>query len=171
MSFKIKHLVYQVIIFHYIYKCKRRMVESKMCIGRTQHVRRPIVRITTWRSGDSVLKFTFWIKLYTFRTVPLSIIRSFSLYTQQNLYDIYLCCEKQKYSNLTIPQTCAYFRSVAGEWYSVTHSSTKPSDHKLIKFPRNTENAQTCSEMYCLGLQVSHIDSRHSFPNIFIYFM
>jgi len=34
-----------------------------------------------------------------FRTVPLSIIRSFSLYTQQwyvytsaNLYDIYHCC-------------------------------------------------------------------------------
>ena len=27
-----------------------------------------------------------------FRTVPLSIIRSFSLYTQQILYDIYHCC-------------------------------------------------------------------------------
>ena len=48
------------------------------------------------------------MKLYIFRTVPLSIIRSFSLYTQQwymldrfadparkllvNLYDIYHCC-------------------------------------------------------------------------------
>jgi len=46
------------------------------------------------------------MKLYMFRTVPLSIIRSFSLYTQQwsmsyrfadsllsaNLYDIYHCC-------------------------------------------------------------------------------
>ena len=29
------------------------------------------------------LKFIFWIKLYMFRTVRLSIIRSFSLYTQQ----------------------------------------------------------------------------------------
>jgi len=29
------------------------------------------------------LKFIFGIKLYMFRTVPLSIIRSFSLYTQQ----------------------------------------------------------------------------------------
>jgi len=29
------------------------------------------------------LKFTFGIKLGRFRTVPLSIIRSFSLYTQQ----------------------------------------------------------------------------------------
>ena len=29
------------------------------------------------------LKFIFRIKLYMFRTVPLSIIRSFSLYTQQ----------------------------------------------------------------------------------------
>jgi len=30
------------------------------------------------------LKFIFGIKVYTFRTVPLSIIRSFSLYTQQD---------------------------------------------------------------------------------------
>ena len=29
------------------------------------------------------LKFIFGIKHYMFRTVPLSIIRSFSLYTQQ----------------------------------------------------------------------------------------
>ena len=29
------------------------------------------------------LKFIFAIKQYMFRTVPLSIIRSFSLYTQQ----------------------------------------------------------------------------------------
>jgi len=48
----------------------------------------------------------FGIKLYMFQTVPLSIIRSFSLYTKQwymsyrfagslqwaNLYDIYHCC-------------------------------------------------------------------------------
>ena len=44
------------------------------------------------------LKFIFGIKLYMFRTVPLSIIRTFSLYTQfrpdparklsANLYDI-----------------------------------------------------------------------------------
>jgi len=58
------------------------------------------------------LKFIFGIKLYMFWTVPLSIIRSFSLYTQQlcmsyrfadslqagsgrpsaNLYDIHNCC-------------------------------------------------------------------------------
>ena len=31
----------------------------------------------------SFLKFIFGIKLYMFRTVPLSIIRRFSLYTQQ----------------------------------------------------------------------------------------
>ena len=31
----------------------------------------------------SIIKFIFGIKLYMFRTVPLSIIRSFSLYTQQ----------------------------------------------------------------------------------------
>jgi len=44
-----------------------------------------------------LLKYIFGIKLYIFRTVPLSIIRSFSLYTQQrymstNLYGIYRCC-------------------------------------------------------------------------------
>ena len=56
------------------------------------------------------LKFIFGIKIYMFRTVPLSIIRSFSLYTQQwcmsyrfadslrtrkvsaNLCDIKHCC-------------------------------------------------------------------------------
>ena len=32
---------------------------------------------------DKFLKFNFGTKLYMFRTVPLSIIRSFSLYTQQ----------------------------------------------------------------------------------------
>ena len=62
------------------------------------------------------LKFIFGMKLYMFQTVPLTIIRSFSPYTQQwymsyrfadslragtyaparklsaNLYDIYHCC-------------------------------------------------------------------------------
>jgi len=43
------------------------------------------------------LKFIFGINLYMFQTVPLSIVRSFLLYTQQwymsaNLYDIYHCC-------------------------------------------------------------------------------
>jgi len=52
------------------------------------------------------LKFILGMNLYMFRTVPLSIIRSFSLYTQQshtgyvdclqssqhNLYDIHHCC-------------------------------------------------------------------------------
>ena len=50
------------------------------------------------------LKFMFGIKFYMFRTVLLSIIRSFSVRTQQrnvlillassvqNLYDIYHCC-------------------------------------------------------------------------------
>jgi hypothetical protein len=45
--------------------------------------------------------FIFGMKLYMFRTVPVSIIRSFSLYTQQwsmsaNLYDIYHCCVQWK---------------------------------------------------------------------------
>ena len=43
------------------------------------------------------LKFIFGIKFYMFRKLPLSIIRSFSLYTQQwymsyRFADIYHCC-------------------------------------------------------------------------------
>ena len=38
------------------------------------------------------IKFIFGIKLYMFRTVPLSIIRSFSLYTQQWYMSHRLCC-------------------------------------------------------------------------------
>jgi len=34
----------------------------------------------------SFLKFIFGMKSYMFQTVPLSIIRSFSLYTQQCVY-------------------------------------------------------------------------------------
>jgi len=32
------------------------------------------------------------MKLYMFRTVHLPIIKNFSLYTQQNLYDVYHSC-------------------------------------------------------------------------------
>ena len=40
------------------------------------------------------LKFIFGIKLNVFRTVPLSIIRSFSLYTQQYIQVCYVYSEK-----------------------------------------------------------------------------
>jgi len=39
----------------------------------------------------SYLKFIFGIKLYMFRTVPLSIIRNFSIYTTAMVYAIYVC--------------------------------------------------------------------------------
>jgi len=45
----------------------------------------------------SFLKFTFRIKLYMFRTVPLSIIRSFSLYTQHITYTIAMCTVKNSW--------------------------------------------------------------------------
>jgi len=38
-----------------------------------------------------ILKFIFGIKLYMFRTVPLSIIGSFSLYAQQWCMPYKLC--------------------------------------------------------------------------------
>ena len=75
----------------------------------------PCIIINSYNKTNQMhwfLKFIFVIKLYMFRTVPLSIVRSFSLYTQQwyvsyrfadslraaagklsaNLYDIYHCC-------------------------------------------------------------------------------
>jgi len=42
---------------------------------------------------DQFFKFTFGIKLYMFRRVPLSIIRSFSLYTQQCYMSYRFCWE------------------------------------------------------------------------------
>ena len=39
-------------------------------------------------------KFIFGIKLYMFRTVPLSIIRSFSLYTQQYIQVMLTACSQ-----------------------------------------------------------------------------
>ena len=38
---------------------------------------------------NQFLKFILGMKLYIFRTVPLSIIRSFSLYTQQYIQVIH----------------------------------------------------------------------------------
>jgi len=45
------------------------------------------------------LKFIFGIKLYMFQTVPLSIIRSSSLYTQQTCmtYTIAVCTMKNSW--------------------------------------------------------------------------
>jgi len=40
------------------------------------------------------LKFIFVIKLYMFRTVPLSTIRNFSLYTQKYIQDLLTACEQ-----------------------------------------------------------------------------
>jgi len=64
------------------------------------------------------LKFIFGMKLYMFRTVPLSIVSSFSLYTQQwymsyrfadsNLYDIYHCCvySEKLLTDIYVIQVC-----------------------------------------------------------------
>jgi len=81
----------------------------------------PWIVINSYNKTNQIykyLKFIFGIKFYMFRTVPLSIIRSFSLYTQQwymsysfadslrtgsgrpdparKLYDIYHCCVYSK---------------------------------------------------------------------------
>jgi len=41
------------------------------------------ITVNSYNKTKQILQFIFGIKLYMFRTVPLSIIRSFSLYTQQ----------------------------------------------------------------------------------------
>jgi len=48
------------------------------------------------------LKFIFGMKLYMFRTVPLSIIRSFSLYTQQWYMSYRFADSSQAVSTYTI---------------------------------------------------------------------
>jgi hypothetical protein len=56
-----------------------------------------ILAIIPTRCTNLSNSFCFGMKIYVFRTVPMSIIRGFSLYTQQwyisaNLYDIYHPC-------------------------------------------------------------------------------
>jgi len=48
-----------------------------------------------------ILKFIFGIKFYMFRTVHLSIVRSFSLYTQQ-WYMSYRLDERKLSANLCV---------------------------------------------------------------------
>jgi len=45
----------------------------------------------TTKLKHQFLKFIFGIKLYMFRTIPLSIIRNFSLYTTTMVYVIQVC--------------------------------------------------------------------------------
>jgi hypothetical protein len=136
------------------------MVESKICIGRTQHVRRPMVENPYPKSG-----------FHRIANTTLKGVNSRIIFTIVKPLMCQSTSDKQKYSNLINPQTWAYFRSVAGEWHFIIHSWTTPSDHKLKKLPRNTEYAQAYSETYSLGLQVSHIDSRHSFPMCDLFYV
>ena len=65
-------------------KCKITNVQVRLslnCWTTNEHTRR-ILTIKPTRCAK-FLKFIFGIKLYMFQTVPLSIIRSFPLYTQQ----------------------------------------------------------------------------------------
>ena len=54
----------------------------------------------------SFLKFIFEIKLCMFRTVPLSIIRSFSLYTQQRYMSYNLRAGSGRSSVLIVLTSC-----------------------------------------------------------------
>jgi len=94
------------------------LVSVKNVHSRLKKFNWPCIVINSYNKTNqmySFFKFIFGIKLYMFRTVPLSIIRSFSLHTEQwymsyrfadslradskpvwhipaNLYDIYHCC-------------------------------------------------------------------------------
>jgi hypothetical protein len=70
------------------------------------------VWVDGWKCGllsdlTSVLAFIFGIKIYVFRTVPLSIIRSFSLYTQQ-WYISY------RFVEIRIPLVCVQWKTPDG---------------------------------------------------------
>ena len=54
------------------------------------------------------LKFIFGIKLYMFRTVPLSIIRSYSLYTQQRYMSYTFAVSKSVWH---IPLLCVQWKT------------------------------------------------------------
>jgi len=67
------------------------------------------------------LKFVLWMKLYLFRTVPLSIIRSFSLYTQQ-WYMSYRFVDSLRagsgWNHLILLARCTNFSNLFFEWNS-----------------------------------------------------
>ena len=68
------------LMFYEYYWRNTKSVCTKTCTVRRKTAIRILMIKITRRTNFSYL---FWIKLYMFRTVPLSIIRSFSLYTQQ----------------------------------------------------------------------------------------
>ena len=86
-----------------------RSIARNMCNAANVSTKLLIIKPTTCTSFSNL----FWTEIYIFRTVPLSIIRSFSLYTKQwytsyrfadslqagaacklsgNRYDLYHCC-------------------------------------------------------------------------------
>ena len=86
------------------------------------------------------LKFIFGIKLYMFRTVPLSIIRSFSLYTQQTCmtYTIAVCTVKNSWWwTEELSETCRlYFKNkfeklvhLVGFIIRIYHDARSPERH------------------------------------------
>ena len=87
-------------------RCNKKLSFRAVCGCTTSIISFLIIKPTRC---TNFLKIILGMKLYMFRTVPLSIIRRFSLYTQQwymsyrfhpnparklsaNLYDIYHCC-------------------------------------------------------------------------------
>jgi len=46
------------------------------------------------------------MKIYMFRTVPLSFIRSFSLYTQKLVYVIQVCWQLASRIRMVLSETC-----------------------------------------------------------------
>ena len=100
------------------------------------------------------LKFIFRIKLYMFRTVPPSIIRSFSLYTQQ----WYIChtgllpaCDQQDHgrirTDVLILRKCLFVVGGGGwktDFFNIFHRKTRdgrlylPKKNQIIRFRIHT---------------------------------
>ena len=76
------------------------------------------------------LKFILGIKLYMFRTVPLSIIRSFPLYTQQY---IQVCCQLAIRIRIKLPDPV---RKLSTNLYDIYHCCVY--SEKLLMMDRGT---------------------------------
>jgi len=81
-------------------------------------------------------KFILGSKLYMFRTVPLSIIRSFSLYTQQ-WYVIQVCWQFASRIRMELNQPDAFIPQIYF-WNETLHVSDSSSIHHQEFFTVHT---------------------------------
>ena len=98
-------------------------------------------------------KFIFGIKLYMFRTVPLSVIKSFSLYTQQTCmtYTIAVCTVKNSWWRTEqLSETCRFYSKnkfeklvyLVGFIIRIYHDARSPERQIQINIFNQSKNEQ-----------------------------